>query len=377
MKRIATRHARDDTLRREDLSFQVRQLLRDLFSKSGDTHPAAVCLEVEGVLQDLAASAIVEELWGLAKDRGVRLEYGGYPERTFLYGQLEYEILFSPDPTGQPILHVSVCCATRDKREFREQKIECEDINGTGTYGETWVHVEAVFNSRKEGIAEVVSTVFESGYRWLQEHMMGFLREHQSQTSTALYKLVRQIFPESTAGHVWLYAVVGKKGSNAEVVALADDVARWGALHLSSIQDVVKLFTARIPLIHTFSQSALTQGSTLEYDFTAAPYKAYGVHRSERVVYQSPRLAVQPLIREGNILMTAGYPAVLRPLVEPRLEAEQEEIRRSTIQSFSSLEKVVQWWQDNVGRPSLELAQVHGAFLGAAGVEIAKHLNEI
>jgi hypothetical protein len=212
--------------------------------------------------------------------------------------------------------------------------------------------------------------VLESGYRWLTEYVRATLNGLRTETTEALYSYLRQLFPAKIVDDIWLYAIVEQHGIYVpDSLAFQAAIERVSQRRIATSQSPVRLatdFSTRlIEFDKVFSKIAISQDSTVVGRMVEAPYAGSGIELAEEAIYQSKEFVIQPLVREGKVLLSAAYPTPIRSLVEPVLKKEREQFRQIIKLRASSYYGMIQRLRDQRFLLGVDpkLFEVFGAFL--------------
>ncbi len=331
-----------------DLDSYVRQQLDRYFPKTGSASLIEVCDQVEDVLVGLVETTTLDQIRALSIEADVRFVTG--PSPSFVYDNMIYEIRTLEHPT-----------------HFNSLRIV---IRSTGKYVEVRVTTDRAFLACQSLIAEAAVLVLESGYRWLTEYVRATLNGLRTETTEALYSYLRQLFPAKIVDDIWLYAIVEQHGIYVpDSLAFQAAIERVSQRRIATSQSPVRLatdFSTRlIEFDKVFSKIAISQDSTVVGRMVEAPYAGSGIELAEEAIYQSKEFVIQPLVREGKVLLSAAYPTPIRSLVEPVLKKEREQFRQIIKLRASSYYGMIQRLRDQRFLLGVDpkLFEVFGAFL--------------
>jgi hypothetical protein len=197
------------------------------------------------------------------------------------------------------------------------------DVPGPGRYAKVLIVVESPLLELGDQVAADVATAYESGYRWLQAHVLGELTAVEHRLILGLYMEVRSVLPSPLADIVALYAM-----DRRAAFYLLDPIAVQSALARalsrrsnagSPLELITMLVTQSLDPDVTVARASLAEDQALVVRLEASRYAETGLNFAEGVFYDTPSLVSQPLVRDRRLRLTAVYPAHLQADIEPRL----------------------------------------------------------
>jgi hypothetical protein len=164
-------------------------------------------------------------------------------------------------------------------------------------------------------VLSVATGTYVIGYRWLEAQVLGYLNSLHDQTANELYTAIRKRLPPKVAELVWLGLHADGRSyylvDNGARQVLVDQAQRLVRRGMQSPLDLVgHIESSSIPFDVSASRQAIQEGAPIPHEVITPRYDLdFGV--AETAIYRTGRIVVQPLVREGSTLMTAGYPAEL------------------------------------------------------------------
>ncbi|MCH7828130.1 MAG: hypothetical protein IIC75_09210 [Bacteroidetes bacterium] len=296
---------------------EILSELNSLYKYDSINALVRTCESVEIRLLDMIEESLITLFQKSSVENNQSFTTG--PQGIYIYNEIPFQIKFNETSKDNSLLELSI--KSIDNMKSTLDKGLKVKIDSVGRYAVVKIFVDTRLEKFKESISDIVENVFVVGYRWLKEYVRLKLNEIYKHTSEELYSFLRQILPEKIVENVWLYVIYEKQGlyipSSINRDKLLSTVSnRNYNLDISPIQALADFSTRLMDFEKLFAKSVLGNDKTLEAKLTKAPYQDSGFQLVEQIVYKSDKLISQPLVKEGKILMTVGYPIELRKDVE-------------------------------------------------------------
>lgn len=326
-----------------------------------ETHFVA---QVAGVLREVADESEPEQDAGMPPSR---LMYGGD-----LFEIRAQEGAFDSDRLTVVVGGVG----TRwEPADFRAEEAPVE---GSGRFTAIMVKADPRLRPVLEEMTSAVQCYFQDGYRYLEVHAMGELLTLEHQLTTALYMQLRTKLPEELVSQVWLYALTGDGQAlyMLDPLAIQDALSASRAARPSTAESPITLTallaTGRVKEEDTVARRALvsedpTKVRLQDLRYTTTP----GYDLAETGVY-GPEGWVQPLVGEGQLKLLAGYPADLRPELQPVLKQLRPRLATVVSDHAGSVRRILgrrdrgDFWSAD------RIMELMGHFFGAAADSYTK-----
>ena len=178
--------------------------------------------------------------------------------------------------------------------------------------------------------AEVIAGCFTAAARSLGALVQEALARLGADLAQALHARVREVLPSEVAARVYLYFL-----ADSESMYLADAVQIARAIEGSAaaidnsgppLLALCEFYNRILAPDETAADEVLRQNATLTVELAKSRYDL-GFVLAEEVVFRTPTLLGQPLVREGEFRLIAGYPASLRaeyPSIESALSSQRQ-----------------------------------------------------
>lgn len=332
--------------------------------------PIIVCEQLESFLPELIAPFLHKIIQEHFSSQNIRFLVSAY--NVFVIDDQLYELSFG---NLQTKFITSIVNKTPGKKPARTRKFDLP-IQGGGRYNEVQLHCDTIFLPLHEFLLGIIKDTVETVYRWLEVEIETYLHFMQQGAVDDLYQYLRIILPSTLVDKIWLYAIIKQKG-----IYVLDLLARQSAIRTASERDQrltisplelsVIFQTTPVEFKETFTKAAVERDEPVGGDFTTPPYIATGIQLAEMEIYQDKYNVVQPLVREGEILLAAGYPQDLRDKVEQLLYSHRDDIRLRLQQKKTAYDRIVEFLGSKYklveGVGFLErIAGIAGKFFGSA-----------
>lgn len=366
-----------DQGRRLDLVEAVQKDLDARFPKDCDVPLPEVCEFVGYLILDAVRLAVLDEVYSLSMKRNTWFQRINISH--FGFGNTNYQFTVVALPGDSTALGVFIKCVEPGRTNIVTTPVVIRVV-APGPYTEVHIYNEKIFQSRSEHMAEVARIVVDAGYRWLTNFVRRAHDATQDPAADALYSYARTLLPEQVAKNVWLYSVANERGaytldSIAYESALATACQRELTVGASPIDLLVEFSTRRVEFERTFTSIALRENATIQRQFARAPYAKW-LQIAERAIYGSRGHAIQPLVREADHKLSAGYPPQLRREIEPALRRGVEEIRRIvSSHGVGFRTAMLKVEERNVGSKLEAIAVGISSCAGGFTAEFFKHLH--
>lgn len=339
----------------EDLANYVQVELDELFIEQRGIALSLFCEQVEEQLLHILRRVVLLEVEIISQENNV--VFSCISLKRFSYDNVMFELKVTEYATNSNILQITVRGTNPKKTKF-EKKPSKTSIDSLGRYNEIQVATDKIFNYQA-AICDVAKLVLEAGYRWLSEYVRVALDELQDQIADDLYSHLRRLFPDRIVENIFLWKAVDRKG-----VYVPDDLARRVAINraskrkfsssLSPIEIITTFSTATVELDKLVSRRAVAEDSIIEGNFLDAKYADSGLDLAEIVIYQSQRFVAHPVVREGKVLLIAGYPVEIRPIVESVLRKERTNFQMILSRESSAILRKVEEVKSQGALPKLD-----------------------
>jgi len=207
---------------------------------------------------------------------------------------------------------------------------ETSRFSSTGRYTAVRVTCGVGLMRHAATLCDAAVEVVQFCYRWLRTSLDRDILDHRSSLSSSIYDLFRLHLPQA-ADQLHLYAIC--EGRSGRVGRYVPDVAaqqhmldglertRGTRALVSSPAETLSLFRdTELPSEATYTLRAVESDTTVHGHFPESVYRADPIVAAEIAMYDSETNSVQPLIRQGNMLLAVGYPRQLRESVEGTLK---------------------------------------------------------
>lgn len=205
-------------------------------------------------------------------------------------------------------------------------------FDSVGRYSSVQINTVHEFDRNLEILTESIKLVFETSYRWLLEFVREAVEKIQDETASSCNSVIRTLFGEKIAENIFLWKVSKDRG-----VYLVDQLTlrsaltrakkRDGTTQLSPIEIISNFATTSTDLNKVAAKIAIQENKIIHGDFSVTDYSDTRHDQTETIIYQSRSFAAQPLVRDGEYLLIAGYPSELRQTVEMTLANEKDRFR--------------------------------------------------
>jgi hypothetical protein len=227
---------------------------------------------------------------------------------------LEVSILLTINPPHEPPVYVESPQEELDTRSLRKH---------------VRIITHEIFDGYHKRLINTVRRVWEAGLNRLESYLREFHEQQCNDTVTLFYKCLRDKLQEN-AEQVILFLADDKNG-----VYICDKIMfrrvynhareRTDGSRLSSLQMASSILTTVMDLELTEANKATLEGTVKNANLNNVTYRNIGGFagvflRSERLLYGENNVFTHPLIREGAIHLSAGYPSHLAGAVKEALE---------------------------------------------------------
>lgn len=301
------------------------QLIEDLTREVSETtihNLSETCLSVEAYLVGRLRSELLALVQRSAMSQG--LAYGQIQDEVFLLGGELYVLRIVPDGIVPYRLKITINGGLATEFPSLSQ-LSSIVLETRGRVREIQIQVDERLAVLFDGASELCKTVFEVGYRWLEERVKNAIGVFRSDVAAAVYSKLRVLLSVDLANQIWLgvfIEVIGHYLLGPDQIRVALDRAGERRLHIpqSPLEAVTRFATAVFPFEKSLSRDAFVENRIIQRGIHAAPYAPTGIQLAEEQVYRIDRISIQPLVREGPTLLTAAYPIEIESNVAPSLE---------------------------------------------------------
>ena len=313
--------------------------LDDLYASDSDLILSATCKQVELYLLQESTRLVSAEFRHLASQKKER--FSEIHLDRFIFGNDTY--IISTEDSG---CRLSIEVRLIEKKASKlVRKAVFSRLPSTGRITEIMVRTAPEFETLQAKICETVAANFETGYRWLEAHIIGSLNSVRHDTAEELYLRLRKRLPAEAVAYIWLFVVTEGRGfyvpdRRAQEIAVKRAATRK-ILATSPLELVVEFATLSLDFDRTHSRDAIASKAVLPQAFPLAKYADTGFQIAEQAIYDCRDYLIHPLVVEGATLLTAGYPETVRPEVFEVLEQEKVHLKSILERNASRLRKLL------------------------------------
>lgn len=261
-------------------------------------------------------------------------------------------------------------------KRHRRTKVK---LSGSGLYKRAHVYLTPDMKTDFDLFAEIISTVFKTGYSWYEETMHRLISE-ESISARNLYSYIRTILPsDDFLKEFWLVSMNQNRGCY-----LVDDRMASSALPLitklastvnkSPIRLLCEFITGVLPFELTHSKDAVAENICIDVDLTRSKYledKSLFV-TSEIALLGSESISIFPIVRTGSAYFLAIFSTQNRPVLEPILSSHRDDLVKEFDRFRKSFNRLVELLMSP--RRQLQYAQL-GELTGGVIAGIGKALG--
>lgn len=350
----------------ENVDSAVRHELQARFAAVDAGSLVATCEQLEATLIDVIRRYLIRELASIAKASATH--FAGDDEY-FVFDDRNYRVLAVEHPSRRNVLAITVRAVERGGRLIR-RPLEVQ-LDSLGRYVKLSVRFDSGLARHQYGVAEVLKAVVESAYRWLTEYVRLALEQLSNDTAEDLYSHLWQVLPPRLAENIWLCAIAEDHGLYipnrlSRDRALAKAAQRSCDTRESPLELVAEFTTEMTRFDEMFAKEVLRTGLPTPVNLPRAKYSWSGFQVAEEAIYQTEQIVTHPLVREGNTLMVAGYPAGLRQDIEALMEREKPTLKEILERRATTLRSLIRDINRRgiLSRIPSELSAHAGAFAG-------------
>jgi hypothetical protein len=356
---------------RQEEEFRIRQTVKatlDEYMPDYYRDLLIVCTDVERRLMELAREVSIEYLSKYYTDKGIEFVDSGVG-RFRIGGQIS---VIDVHTRERSLHHVEIsisCPGITNRNKYRTHSFS---IDGGGQFNKASVTNCIDIDVPSDEIGEIFTSVFEYGYLWLNQYVRAFVANLQRGVVEHLYTHLRSILPEKYHYEVYLYIVNKKNGVYVMDQLMVDHAIRKAKSHggfdgTSPLYKVADFSITTLDRNKLFSPKAHILDQSIVSELGKAKYVDSGFNISEEAIIQVGAMITQPLAREWDILLSAGYRPEIRSVVEPILESNRAEFRQIISSGHDRINRAVEKinMKSTVAQYNTKIAELTGTLIGS------------
>lgn len=257
------------------------------------------------------------------------------------------------------------------------------DISTFGRYE----RIEVSYNIRLDAeiLTLMVSTVFETAYKWfLDEKLKTLLDREGVSMRSEIYDRVRtHLQSDELSSKIWFGAINLKEKSDQGVylfdyehVKCSLESVKGGAANVVSnpYKIISEFINTTLPYEKMMAKEAINSNlSNFDVELENALYRdeqnLYAL--SEYDIYGSKSITIYPLIKEGQMRLIACFPQTVKSLVVPVLDSQKEALAERFKASGKKVQRILKMLKQKYSSPApAEVGEFSAAFL----VQLIKNL---
>lgn len=262
----------------------------------------------------------------------------------------------------------SIADAEKKGLEGPVESVELE-TNGKITLVKLYCHQN--FEAIAQDLVRLISQVLQTGYRWMEEEVRRGFSNLSNRLSARLYTQLRKRFlSDDVTQQIWLAIHVDQKthylvDTRGQDLILDRAAERVEQLPYSPIEILVEVQGTSVDFDLTHSKMAVERGQSVPQELSEAKYPNVKLQLSEEAVYEAEVVCVQPLIEEGDALLTGTYPPELKERVQPVLSNLKGKYKKIIEEEATRLGRLTKRLQEQTVLPKMtgEVSYAAGQFL--------------
>lgn len=243
---------------------------------------------------------------------------------------LFYDVVVTTDvfDTSELIVAYILRSAHSERAEtLREQ----QSVNGAGSIEHVCLALPEGLPAHIDRIIALVTSVLETGYRWITETAMTAISD-QSIAASGLYSYLHTVIADTNIQeNLWLSAIRRDYGVYLLDRSLVDSAVRRAkdarsGLGMSPFRIVSELWTALIPYDLLDAKRAIDAEKCLDVSTATAPYKdtESTLALAEEAVFGTDAYSICPVCQVGETHLCAAFPTKMRVPVEIILQHHRD-----------------------------------------------------
>jgi hypothetical protein len=263
--------------------------------------------------------------------------------------EMTYEIKASTDQDQRNLLNITISIES-SLQYPRKPNVLTIDTHGIGRYKRVNIRHHPSVVLFEKPIADLVQTVINSGYAWLEESIRRAISNEATSFSKDVYSFIRSIIPnDSLWPKIWLWTIENDKAfylPDVHVVDLSISSARKISIDSSySLAEYYSEFITKVlPYNSTLTRKAFDTGECIDVDLRTASYKddeSY-YHFSEKLLFGEDSLSILPIERlnSRNAMFAIGFPTAIKDCVLIVLERNKQQIISRLTKTTGKLSKL-------------------------------------
>lgn len=162
----------------------------------------SLCDRVELYLLELLPILITNFFKALAQQQKEYFTSSGI--EGFTFGDRVYVIELSQHRTSL-MVEVRSIDTTTGKVSRKMERIK---FASPGRYTEIQIRLDKCFEKYQLELCEVCASLYQVGYRWLEQQVLAMLSRFRDEVAEALYLIVRKNLPYHLADYLWFFIIV-------------------------------------------------------------------------------------------------------------------------------------------------------------------------
>jgi hypothetical protein len=214
----------------------------------------------------------------------------------------------------------------RDKAGCIKSKATKAQILRCSKWRTLVVRIPTTFSRSREAVTAVLTSVLETGDRWIEEYFKYQLRKQRDDVLERLYLEIRTSFQAELADAIFLYYINPRIGGK---IVLGDDATNSAVTifkksghyeHKTAIEMAMRLHASAFSFEETIAKHLQPNRKVVEVNTGSIP-SASKVGFEQHLLYRQGLLTLHFLLSHGDVWLEAGYPMSLRNSIEDRLRA--------------------------------------------------------